>query len=223
MLFTKHIDLFFESSRAAEERQRGAIVAERTRFARDMHDTLAQGFTGIMMQLNAAEQRLRDDSDQARRHLEKARQLASDSLEEARRSVSALRDTSLADGTLLGAIEQVGRKVTADSGIQLEAKLEGKPYSLPEQSEAGLLRIAQEAVTNAVRHARASSIKVLLAYRPGAVMLEVSDTGRGMTGHEASGFGIERMRQRAHEIGGGIQILSDPGSGKRVIVTVPNA
>src|SRR5207244_3194160 len=96
-------------SRVAEEQQRSAIVAERTRFARDLHDTLAQGLTGIMMQLNAAEQRLQDNAQNAGTHIEKARRLASESLEEAQRSVSALRNAALANGTLLSAIEQIAR------------------------------------------------------------------------------------------------------------------
>jgi len=222
-LFTKHLERFFEASRVAEEQQRSAIVAERTRFARDMHDTLAQGFTGIMMQLNAAEQRLPEDSGQARIHIDKARQLANDSLEEARRSVSALRSATLSNGTLLDAIAQIGHTLTSDSSVQLETTLEGQPYSLSEACEANLLRIAQEAMTNAVRHAGAPNIRVQLAYRTGSVVLEVGDSGRGMSGGESSGFGVDGMRQRAREIGGEIRILSDPGRGTRILVTVPNA
>ena len=219
-LYSSHLQRLFELSRAAEEHQRNAIVAERTRFARDIHDTLAQGFTGIMMQLNAAEQRLPPDSTEARVHIEKARELANASLEEARRSVSALR---IATGSLLDAIEQVGRKLTSDSGVQLDTKLEGQPYALPEQCEANLLRIAQEALTNAVRHSGAARVSVRLAYQTGSVVLEVGDSGRGITGIEPSGFGVDGMRERARQIGGEIQILSDPGRGTRIIVTVPNA
>ena len=222
-MFARQLERYYEASRLAEERQRSAIVEERTRFARDIHDTLAQGFTGIMMQLNAAEQRLQENADEARAHIEKARQLARESLEEAERSVSAMRNAALANGTLLGAIEQIGRKLTSDSSVQLESKLEGEPYSLPETCEANLLRIAQEALTNAVRHAGVASVRVLLAYRAGAVVLEVDDTGRGMSGRESSGFGIHGMRERARQVGGELQILSDPGRGTRVIVTVPNA
>ena len=222
-LYSSHLQRLFEVSRAAEEQQRIAIVAERTRFARDIHDTLAQGFTGIMMQLNAAEQRLQGDSADSRAHIEKARQLATESLEEARRSVSALRAGALSSGTLLDAMEQIGSKLTSDCGVQLEAKLEGQPYALPEQCEANLLRIAQEAMTNAVRHSGTAGISIRLAYRTGSVVLELSDSGRGMSGVEPAGFGVDGMRERARQIGGEIQILSDPGRGTRIVVTVPNA
>jgi signal transduction histidine kinase len=222
-LFSWHVERLNAAARVAEEQQRNAIVAERTRFARDIHDTLAQGFTGIMMQLNAAEQRLQEDSADARVYIEKARQLASESLEEARRSVSALRIDTLASGSLLGAIEQIGRKLTSDSGVQLEANLEGQPYALPEQCEANLLRIAQEALTNAVRHSGTERINIRLAYRTGSVVLEVGDRGQGMSGREPSGFGVDGMRERARQLGGEIQILSDPGRGTRIVVTVPNA
>src|SRR5580704_3649527 len=226
-LYSSHLQRLFEVSRAAEEQQRNAIVAERTRFARDIHDTLAQGFTGIMMQLNAAEQRLPADSTDARTHIEKARELANASLEEARRSVSSLRAAALSNGSLLDAMEQIGRKLTSDSGVpletQLETQLEGQPYALPEQCEANLLRIAQEALTNAVRHSGAERIRILLAYRTGSVVLEVGDSGRGMSGVEPSGFGVDGMRERARQIGGEIKILSDPGRGTRIVVTVPNA
>jgi signal transduction histidine kinase len=221
-LFAKNMESLFEANRVAEEQQRSAIVAERTRFARDIHDTLAQGLTGIMMQLNAAEQRLAG-TPEARTYIEKARQLATDSLEEARRSVSALRAGALGNGSLLDAIAQIGNKLTSDSGVKLETKLEGQPYSLPEAFENNLLRIAQEALTNAVRHAHASSIFVFLAYRTGSVLLEIGDTGRGMSGGEPSGFGVDGMRERARQIGGEIKILSDPGRGTRIMVTVPNA
>jgi signal transduction histidine kinase len=222
-MYSSHLQRLFEASRAAEEQQRNAIVAERTRFARDIHDTLAQGFTGIMMQLNAAEQRLQGDSTEARAHIEKARELANASLAEARRSVSALRAGALTNGSLLDAIEQIGRMLTSDSSVQLDTKLEGQPYALPEQCEANLLRIAQEALTNAVRHSGAERIGIRLAYLTGSVVLEVGDSGRGMSGVEPSGFGVDGMRERARQIGGEIQILSDAGRGTRIVVTVANA
>jgi signal transduction histidine kinase len=138
-----------------------------------------------------------------------------------------LRAAALSNGSLLDAMEQIGRKLTSDSGVpletQLETQLEGQPYALPEQCEANLLRIAQEALTNAVRHSGAERIRILLAYRTGSVVLEVGDSGRGMSGVEPSGFGVDGMRERARQIGGEIKILSDPGRGTRIVVTVPNA
>jgi signal transduction histidine kinase len=221
--FSRQLERYFEANRLAEEQQRNAIVAERTRFARDIHDTLAQGFTGIMMQLNAAEQRVDADGAGARFHIEKARQLATESLEEARRSVSALRIGAHAEGTLLEAMEQIGRRLSADSGVQLETKLEGQPYALPELCETNLLRIAQEAMTNAVRHSRSKQIGLRLRYQTGSVVLEIDDSGIGMTGQEPSGFGVDNMRERTRQMGGQIQILSDPGRGTRIVVTIPNA
>jgi signal transduction histidine kinase len=220
--FSSHLERFVLAKSAAEEQQRSAIVAERTRFARDIHDTLAQGFTGIMMQLNAAEQRLPEASE-AQQYVSKARQTAQQSLEEARRSVTAMRSGALANGTLLGAIEQIGRTLTAGSKIQLVTRLEGQPYALEELREGILLRIAQEGLTNAVRHSSASQISVRLAYRTGAVILEVEDNGTGLDGREPAGYGIDGMRQRAREAGADLEFQSKPAMGTRIVVTMPNA
>jgi signal transduction histidine kinase len=124
---------------------------------------------------------------------------------------------------LLDAMEQIGRKLTADSDVQFDSRLEGQPYALPERCEANLLRVAQEAITNAVRHSGTARVEVRLAYQTGSVVLEVGDSGRGMSGLEPSGFGVDGMRERARQIGGEIKILSDPGRGTRIVVTVPNA
>jgi signal transduction histidine kinase len=222
-LFSRHLERLLEAHRAAEERQRGAIVAERTRFAREIHDTLAHGFTGIMMQLNAAGQRIEADPARAREHLEKARELARQSLEEARRSVSALQPGPLANGDLLSAIEQLGLQTTSASGIQLHTRLEGQPYSLSEECEAQLLRIAQEALTNAVRHGGPARIEVRLCYQPRSVVLEVCDDGRGMSGGERTGFGLTNMSERARQIGAAFTIRSEAGQGTRIVTTVPTA
>jgi signal transduction histidine kinase len=222
ILFSRHLERLLEANLAAEEQQRGAIVEERTRFAREIHDTLAQGFTGIMMQLNAAEQRLPADSE-AREYVSKARELARESLDQARRSVSALRMGVLADSTLLEAIEQIGRQLTAESKVNFETSLEGAPYPLSEPREANLLRIAQEALTNAVRHSGADHIRVRLAYQASSTALEVEDNGGGMGDATGGGFGVDGIRERVRQIGGQIDIRTQSGRGTRVIVIVPNA
>ncbi len=216
MLFSRHVERLLET-------QVGAIVAERTRFAREIHDTLAQGFTGIMMQLNATEQRMEVDAAGARQHLEKARELARQSLDEARRSVSALRPASLAGGSLLAAIERLGQQVTSASGIELYTLEDGAPYALPGDREAHLLRIAQEALTNAVRHGAPRRIDVRLRYEARAVVMEVRDDGRGIDAQHAPGFGLENMRERAHEIGAEFRILSEAGQGTSIVTTLPTA
>jgi signal transduction histidine kinase len=220
-VFTRNLERLLAAQSDAEAQQRDAIVAERTRFARDIHDTLAQGFTGILMQLNAAEQRLPAGSE-ALTHIATARDLARDSLEEARRSVGALRAGALTRGTLLGAIEQIAHTLTANSSTQVVAHLEGQPYPLTEQHESALLRIAQEALTNAVRHAGAARITVRLSYQTGSVVLAVHDDGRGLTGREPSGLGIDGMRQRASQIRADIQIVSHPAEGTGIVVTLPH-
>jgi signal transduction histidine kinase len=221
ILFSRHLERLLDANLAAEEQRRGVVVEERTRFAREIHDTLAQGFTGIMMQLNAAEQRLSEGSE-AREYIGKARDLARESLDQARRSVSALRMGVLADSTLQSAIEQVGRQLVTGSKVKFEAAAEGSPYPLGEGREANLLRIAQEALTNAVRHSGADRISVRLAYQPGSATLEVEDNGRGMGDLPREGFGVEGMRERVRQIGGEIDVRSHSGRGTRIIVIVPN-
>jgi signal transduction histidine kinase len=222
-LFSRHLERLFEASRTAEEQQRTAIVAERTRFAREIHDSLAQGFTGIVIQLNAAEQRLHPDAEEARPHLHKARDLARQSLEEARRSARALRPGLLSNGNLLGAIEQIGSELTAGSGVRFEAHLEGQPYALSEDAEAHLLRIGQEALTNAVRHAHAGAIEIHLRYQPSAVALEVRDDGCGIGNSPHAGFGLKNMAERAGQLGGKLEIASQPGHGTMVQATIPSS
>ncbi len=220
-LFSRHLERLFEASRVTEEQQREAIVAERTRFAREIHDSLAQGFTGIVIQLNAAEQRLLPDPEQARLHIDKARELARQSLDEARRSVNALRSGLLTGGNLLGAMEQIGTQLTAGSGIRFEAHLEGQPYALSEDIEAHLLRIGQEALTNAVRHARPRQIDISLRYEPSRVALEIKDDGCGLES-SGDGFGLKNMAERAGQLGGELRIVTQRGDGTRIMATVPS-
>jgi signal transduction histidine kinase len=223
ILFSRHLERLLDRTITAEEQQRNAIVTERTRFAREIHDTLAQGFTGIMMQLNAASQRLDSDASQARSHLDKARELAQTSLDEARRSVAALRMGVLTNSTLFEAIEQIGNELAANSKARLETHLEGVPQPLPDGYEAHLLRIAQEALTNAIRHSAADRISVRVAYQPSSVVLEIEDNGQGGAQIGAPGHGLDGMRERARQIGGQIDIRSQPGQGTRVVIIVPNA
>jgi signal transduction histidine kinase len=180
------------------------VADERRRLAAEIHDTLAQGLTGIITQLQAA-----DDSE----HVRRATDLARESLREARRSVRALAPTHLEDDTLPEAL----KKITGD---RAHLTITGTVEPLHGELEATLLRIAQEALANATRHAHADRIGVTLSYMDDEVTLDIRDDGRGFTGPSA-GFGLTAMRERAERVAGSLEIESEPGRGTAVSARVP--
>ncbi len=204
-----------------EHRERAALLEERTRIAREIHDTLAQGLTGIVIQLEAAEDALFDEPRATEAHIIRARQLARDSLAEARRSVWALRPQTLADDGLLSAIRQLAEQVGRDAATQIELVHHGRPYPLESDVEDELLRIVQEALTNALRHAKAGRIGISLEFAPSQVELCVQDDGVGYdAAARTEGLGLRGMRERVQRIGGQLVIATRPGQGTRVIVLV---
>jgi signal transduction histidine kinase/ligand-binding sensor domain-containing protein len=207
-------------------REFAAVLAERNRIARELHDTLAQGFTGVSMQLEAVSAKL-GGAEAAREHLNRARLLVRSSLAEARRSVRDLR-SELLDGASLGeALAGVARQLTDGSGVRAEVSVGGTQRRLPERVERNLFRVGQEALTNAARHAGATRVRVRLDYEGGRVRLEVEDDGRGFraseqtNGGDSGGFGLEGMRERVTQLGGELHIDSRPGAGTQVTATVP--
>lgn len=218
-LFSSHLERLLEAaSRSGEERHQ-AVIEERMRLAREIHDTLAQGFTGIVVQINAAEQIAPDKNDKTWEHLETARTLARRSLDEARRSILLLRSGDLHESDLLKAIEKIGRHLLVDESIQLEAVREGDARQLPEEIETELLRVGQEAVANAIRHSGARTIKVSLCYRPHEVMLRVSDDGQGSLSR-GPGLGIRGMEERMRRVGGDLKIVAEPAVGTAVLASI---
>ena len=189
-------------------RQRFALVLEeRARLAREIHDTLAQGFVGISSQLDAVALTLHGHLDAARQHLDLARKMARHSLTEARRSVMDLRASALEGQDLPAALSQAARQWTAGSAVQVHVDVAGGTPDLPEEMEQHLLRIAQEAVTNTVKHARASEVRIHLAMENGGLRLSVSDDGQGFEQTDAFSevgghFGLLGMRERAERLGG---------------------
>lgn len=213
--------LAMQLAQLAQEQERGAVAAERNRLAREIHDTLAQGFTGILIQLEAAEDVMEGGSDgaQALQHLARARTLARDSLNEARRSVQALRPQALEGQDLPAALRELAQR--SSGGVAVRLTVAGAPRPLPPTVAAELLRIAQEAVHNAVRHGAAQTVEVALTYAPEALTLAVEDDGRGFeAGEVAGGFGLSSMRQRAELIGAQLTIDSRRGAGTRVVCRV---
>jgi signal transduction histidine kinase len=213
--------------RVRQVRSRYALlVEERARLAREVHDTLAQGFVGISSQLEVVEMSLPKDADPARGYLDLARRMARHSLTEARRSVMDLRAAALDDQDLGAALDSGARLWTEGSGIRVEVQVAGETSKLPEQTAHHILRIAQEAVTNAIKHARADNIILKLHTQADCLTLQILDNGCGfdredvfaaMNGH----FGLMGMQERAEQLGGKLALTSEPGKGTRVEVEVP--
>jgi signal transduction histidine kinase/ligand-binding sensor domain-containing protein len=213
--------------RVRQIRQRFALVLEeRARLAREIHDTLAQGFVGISSQLDAVALMLNGQVDTARQHLNIARKMARHSLTEARRSVMDLRASALEGQDLQAALSQAARQWTAGSAVQVDVDVSGNGRKLPEEMEQQILRIAQEAVTNTVKHAHAQKVRIRLDMENGRLNLLVADDGQGFEQTEAFSeigghFGLLGMRERAERLGGELQLHSEPGQGTRVEVSVP--
>jgi signal transduction histidine kinase len=213
--------------RLRQIRQRFSLVLdERSRLAREIHDTLAQGFVGISSQLDAVALTLNGHMDAARKHLDLARKMARHSLTEARRSVMDLRASALEGHDLPAALSQAAPQWTAGSTVEIRVDVEGDNRPLPEETEQHLLRIAQEAVTNAVKHAHASQVRIHLAMANRKLSLRVADNGQGFEQDEAFSevgghFGLLGMRERAERLGGELKLRSELGHGTEVAVTVP--
>ncbi|MGA2215727.1 MAG: two-component regulator propeller domain-containing protein [Bryobacteraceae bacterium] len=213
--------------RLRQIRQRFSLVLEeRGRLAREIHDTLAQGFVGISSQLDAVALTLNGRVDVARKHLDLARKMVRHSLTEARRSVMDLRASALEGHDLPAALSEAAPQWTAGSAVHIRVDVEGEHRPLPEETEQHLLRIAQEAVTNAVKHAHASQVRIHLQMAGRELSLRVADDGQGFEQDEAFSevgghFGLLGMRERAERLGGELRLRSEPGQGTEVHVTVP--
>ena len=208
----------------AEAREHQVVVEERTRIAREIHDTLAQGFTGIVIQLEAAEDVLGEQPEAARLHVLQARTLARESLAEARRSVWALRPLALGADDLGYAFLHLVHKLAEGSGTPIEFNLRGVLRPLSQDIEHHLLRIGQEALTNALRYARASEIRVTLTCGDDRIALSVEDSGEGFEIDSPvyrRSLGLRGMQERADSLGAQRTIGSEPGRGTRVEVVVP--
>jgi len=209
----------------AEASRQAGVLAERERLARELHDTVAQGFASVVTQLESAEQALRDRPADAQGHLEKARRTARESLGEVRRSVRALRPDLLHGASLANALDRAVRQWAADAGVPAELRTTGEPVALHPDTELALLRTAQEALANVARHAAAACVVVSLSYLGDAVTLDVHDDGVGFGGRERptpdGGFGLIGMRERIETVGGRLSVESVPGEGTTVAASVP--
>ena len=203
-----------------------AVFAERNRMARELHDTLLQGFSGIALQLEAVTHKLNGAPQAARDRLERILTQIDNCLKETRRSVWELRSQALEGGHLPAAIANLARSLTEETQIEVRVETFGAARQLPQTVEENLLRIAQEAVTNAVRHAHARMINIEVHFERRSVELLVRDDGCGFTADNPawaveSHYGLIGMRERAAQLKGRFQVSSAPGAGARISVSVP--
>ena len=203
-----------------------AVLEERNRMAREIHDTLAQGFTGIVIQMEEAEQAAEESPSEVGDHLSRAKSLARESLQEARRSVWNLLPQILEGRTLEAALEEEVRRVSSNSQ-KAGFSQSGIRRDLSHVAQAAIIRVCQESLTNAQRHSGASEISVSLAYSPDTVSITIQDNGQGFDVVRArglgpdSGFGLKGMEQRAQLLGGKCEITSQAGRGTAVQVEIP--
>ncbi|HLK68352.1 MAG TPA: two-component regulator propeller domain-containing protein [Bryobacteraceae bacterium] len=213
--------------RLRQIRSRFALVLEeRARLAREIHDTLAQGFVGISSQLDAVAMCMPDQTSPARTFLDLARRMARHSLTEARRSVMDLRASALEGQNLAAALQSGTRVWTLGSGVDVDVHVDGDPGTLPGEMEQHLLRIAQEAVTNVLKHAGASKIWIKLNTEARKLYLRIRDNGQGFEqdgvfSSRGGHFGLIGMRERAERLGGELNLVSHRGEGTEVEVKVP--
>lgn len=206
-----------------QRREFEAVLAERGRFAREIHDSLAQGLTSISLQLECVRDEITDDPVRARSHLETARGLVRDSLGEARRTVWNLRPLALGEADLATALQQFATDLTRGGKTACVQQIEGTPRPLSAEHEKALLRIGQESLTNAVRHSEAGKIVVRLRYGDDWVTLSVRDDGKGfdVADRVGKGFGLTGMHERVEALKGSLSIDSKPDEGTEVSATLP--
>src|SRR5205809_680471 len=215
--------LAIQLNESAEQSRKAAILEERNRMARDIHDTLAQGFTGVIVQLEAAEDAIACcRRKEANEHLQRASELARCSLNEARRSVHALRPQALQGGNFWGAVKGIIKNTTAGTALHTTFNLRGKMRHLPLVWQENLLHIGQEALTNALKYAHPRNFETKLTFNTKELHLELRDDGDGFKVKERhDGFGLAGMRERVEQMGGTLKISSARGKGTNVLVTLP--
>ena len=220
-----HAAVAIENARLYERSRELSIIEERNRLAREIHDTLAQGLAAITLQLETAEALMDADTDlgRVRQNVTRALTLAQNNLEEARRSVLDLRAAPLEGRTLVEALSALGRDTDAEGGPSVDFESTGLARDLPPQIDVGLYRIAQEALTNVIKHAEAQRVTVRLVVSSNYVRLLIEDDGCGFDPSNVSqdNYGLIGLNERAKVLGGSLRLESSVGVGTRLEVHVP--
>ncbi|MDR3460015.1 MAG: histidine kinase [Verrucomicrobiae bacterium] len=214
------------TARKESELQFRAVLTERTRLAQELHDTLEQTLTGVALQLDLVASQFEKKPDNASHHLKLARNLMRQSQADLHRSVWGLRSRAEESFNLSNALLTSGRQITDDTAMRIEVETTGATESLSEIAEENLLRIGQEAITNAVKHSGAQNVKIRLELNPRKVVLLIKDDGRGFVPETCAGpkdghFGLLGIRERTERLGGLVWITSAPGAGTSIRVEIP--
>jgi signal transduction histidine kinase len=200
------------------------VMQERARLSRELHDTVLQGFAGVVYQLEAASRQLAASPADSKRRIDRALEQADQSLREAREALSCLRLSALEDKSLAEAVKVAGGQILEGTKISFEMNVKGKPRELPYDAQATVYTIAREAMNNAMNHAQPDRVRVDLEYTPTTVRLVVQDDGKGFdvqnSGQKIDHWGLSGMRERARQIHADLLIESAPGRGTRVELVV---
>jgi signal transduction histidine kinase len=202
-----------------------AVLAERNRIAREIHDTLAQGFVAVSVQLEVVSRLMTTSKEGAREHLEQARALVKDCLAEARSSIWNLRSESATGSDLAAALTRAAERITTNTQVKARVQVSGTYRQIDARVESELLRMGQEALTNVVRHAQAENVDITLLFEEKMLRMTIRDDGRGFEANPESfrkngHFGIVGMRERADQIAARLQVKSAAGQGTEVQVEV---
>ena len=216
--------LAIQMARLSEKARQAAVLEERNRIARDIHDTLAQGLTGVIVNLEASSRALKkNDSELASVHLDHAREMAQAGLEEARNSVRTLRPNIPRHSRIASQLQNLVRMIEETASIEVRFSLIGQERLVPEAMRTEIVRIAQESMTNVLKHAKAELVLVEVAFEEDRLVLGVVDDGNGfVSDSDHEGFGLIGMRERADRIGASLSIHSSLGKGTRIVLSVPN-
>ncbi|MBI2841313.1 MAG: sensor histidine kinase [Acidobacteria bacterium] len=228
MLLTLLLGWTFHRFRVKLMASRVAVLNERNRIAREIHDSLGQQLAGVVTHLEAAKHIIGGSPETARSYVDRACTLAREGIEEARRSIWALRPRTLEESDLPGALAVLAKRIAEGTNTRVQVCVTGAAVGLSEEIDISLLRAAQEAATNAMKHARATEIRIELAYAADRVVLSVCDDGRGFSDRDrfdsrGSGFGLKGMRERIEESSGRTSVSSCAGGGTEIAISVPIA
>jgi PAS domain S-box-containing protein len=217
--------LAIQLTRLAKSARQSAVLEERNQLAAEIHDALAQSFTGISMQLGVAEERLAAKEDDPLGQIQRANEIAKFGLAEARRSILSLRSSAIEESGLTTRLQRLVEYSSVAGRLRCDFRSDNIPEeSLPPRIQHELLRIAQEAISNAVRHAKPTLVSVTLRWEPPNLILQVKDNGSGISGanlEKSEGFGLGNIRTRASQIDGKLDIQTAAGHGTSIVLTVP--